>query len=408
MRRAMRSLLALATIFASVQLSPLHAQATRATAALPTRLTDAEFWRLVTDISEPGGYFAMADNFVSNERDIGRIAGMIREKGPSGGVYMGVGPEQNLTYIAAVRPKMVFIVDIRRQAVMHHLLYKAIFELSKDRADFISLLFAKPRPSTLDASGTILQIWEAFALVPMDTAIASKHLARFREHLTRTHGFSLTAEELAALDHVYNSFVNYGPEITTGGPARGSRAGRAGVGVVVPGSGVVDTAALTRIRAAAQAALYGPGVAPGSMGGTVNFVGLTSVTDTTGHYNSFLGSEESFQFLKDLHTRNLFVPNSGNFGGPKAIRAVGEYVKEHGAIVTAFYVSNVESYLFQDGIAGNFYGNVAALPVDEKSVFIRPGGLRSGVALCPIAALLREVAAGRVFNNATLAANPCA
>ena len=60
-----------------------------------------------------------------------------------GGVYMGVGPEQNFTYIAAIRPAMAFIVDIRRQAVMQHLMFKAMFELAKDRADFISLLFAQ-------------------------------------------------------------------------------------------------------------------------------------------------------------------------------------------------------------------------------------------------------------------------
>ena len=38
-------------------------------AELPLQLSDEEFWKLVTDFSESGGYFR-SDNFVSNETDI--------------------------------------------------------------------------------------------------------------------------------------------------------------------------------------------------------------------------------------------------------------------------------------------------------------------------------------------------
>ena len=133
-----------------------------APAALPERLSDAEFWKIVTDFSEPGGYFRITDNFTSNEREIGVLFTMLRAANVKGGVYMGVGPEQNLTYIAAIRPAMAFIVDIRRQAVMQHLMFKAVFEMSKDRADFISLLFSKPRPAALDSTTPIQKIWDAF------------------------------------------------------------------------------------------------------------------------------------------------------------------------------------------------------------------------------------------------------
>ena len=118
--------------------------------ALPERLSDAAFWDLVSSISEPGGYFRIVDNFTSNENEIGRLAGRLETMGAQGGVYIGVGPEQNLTYIAALKPPMAFIVDIRRQAVMQHLMFKAIFEMSSDRADFISLLFSKPRPAGIE------------------------------------------------------------------------------------------------------------------------------------------------------------------------------------------------------------------------------------------------------------------
>ena len=77
--------------------------------------------------------------------------------------------------------------------------------------------------------------------------------------------------------------------------------------------------------------------------------------------------------LKDLEERNLIVPVVGNFAGPKALRAVGKYVRDHGAVVTAIYLSNVEQYLNQDGIWNNFCANVATLPLDDHSTFIRSG-----------------------------------
>src|SRR4029079_7454216 len=58
-------------------------------------------------------------------------------------------------------------------------------------------------------------------------------------------------------------------------------------------------------------------------------------------------------------------------GGPKAIRSVATYLKAHGATVSAFYLSNVEDYLYQDGKWSAFCRNVAALPLDGSSTFIR-------------------------------------
>jgi len=53
---------------------------------------------------------------------------------------------------------------------------------------------------------------------------------------------------------------------------------------------------------------------------------------------------------------------------------VGSYLKDRGATVSAFYLSNVEQYLRQDGKWSAFCRNSAALPLDETSVFIRPSG----------------------------------
>ena len=266
--------------------------------ALPDRLSDADFWKLEQDISEPGGYFRIADNYTSNEREIGQIFTLLEEKGISGGVYMGVGPEQNLTYIAAIKPAMAFVVDIRRQAVMQHLMYKAMFELAKDRAEFLSMLFAKPRPAGLTAASTATELFSAFGSVSTSEPLFKQTLTRLTDHLTKTHGFGLAANnDLAGLEAVYQTFY---------------------------WSGFAVRASPT-------------------------YADLMTATDAQGVNRSYLASEGNFAVLKDLETRNLVVPVVGDFGGPKAIRAVGAYLKSLGGQVSAFYLSNVEDYLAQDG-----------------------------------------------------------
>lgn len=349
------------TIPAPTPAATLAAPAPPSAPALPARLSDGEFWTLETDVSEPGGYFQITDNYTSNEMEVGELFTMLRDSHVAGGVYVGVGPEQNFSYIAAIRPKMAFIVDIRRQAVVQHLMYKAMFELAKDRADFISILFAKPRPSGLDTTTSIQKIWEAYRMVRTDSALSARNFARVLDRLTKTHGFTLAPEELDQLRSVYDAFYYYGPAITT----RGGVNGRGG-----------------------------------------DFADLTGFSvDQTGEPRSFLSSEDNYRYVKSLQENNLIVPVSGDFAGPKAIRGIATYLREHDGRVSAFYVSNVEQYLFGDLHAQLFYENVATLPTDSAGVFIRPYSMRRGWAggptrsLCPIASFIEAALAGRVINN---------
>src|SRR5687767_4998915 len=65
--------------------------------SLPERLSDREFWQLVTEMSEEGGYFR-SDNFVSNESTFQFVIPELPQAGDSN-AYVGVGPDQNFTYI---------------------------------------------------------------------------------------------------------------------------------------------------------------------------------------------------------------------------------------------------------------------------------------------------------------------
>ena len=89
--------------------------------------------------------------------------------------------------------------------------------------------------------------------------------------------------------------------------------------------------------------------------------------------------------MKAMEQKNLIVPIVGDFAGPKALRAVGAFLRDRGATVTAFYVSNVEMYLRNNGVWPVFCANVAALPLDTTSIFIRPDGVRTST-FAPMAA----------------------
>src|SRR6266581_5651717 len=128
-----------------------HAQAVELT--LPRQLSDRSFWQMVVDFSESDGPFG-SDNFVSNEATYQAVIPELKKHSSPDGVYLGVGPDQNFTYITALHPRMAFIIDIRRQNMLEHLMYKAIIEMSEDRADFLSRLFSRLRPAGLDRSSS--------------------------------------------------------------------------------------------------------------------------------------------------------------------------------------------------------------------------------------------------------------
>src|ERR1700681_2543684 len=131
---------------------------------LPARLGDREFWKLVEGFSEPDGTFR-SDNLLSNELQFQYVIPELTRMAKSGRAYLGVGPEQNFTYIAALRPAIAFIVDIRRGNLDLQLLYKALLDLSPGGAEFVSILFSKPRPPGLNARSTASDIFDAYSTV---------------------------------------------------------------------------------------------------------------------------------------------------------------------------------------------------------------------------------------------------
>src|SRR5712691_8693539 len=134
----------------------------RAVEPLPTALSDEQFWSLVSSLSEPGGTFR-SENLASNEMYFVQMTRFTNPMKKHDGAYIGVGPEQNFHYIASLQPQIAFIVDIRRENRNLQLMYKALFELSTDRADFVARLFSRPRPDGLSPASSVDEIFASIA-----------------------------------------------------------------------------------------------------------------------------------------------------------------------------------------------------------------------------------------------------
>ena len=360
-------LVAATALFAFIGPLSLTSRTLIATEELPKQLSDEAFWNLVTEFSESGGYFR-SDNFVSNETTFQYVLKDLKKTKP-GGVYLGVGPDQNFTYIVALQPKMAIIFDIRRQNVMQHLMYKALIEMSTDRADFLSKLFSRKRPEKLEEKTTVEDLFNAYYDVEPDRQLFQENFQAIKKQLEERHKFKLSADDESTINYIYQSFYAGGLNLTYNG---------------VGGGG------LGRSR-------------------MPSYAEVMQMTDEEGVNRSYMGSEENFKVLQDFERKNLIVPVVGDFAGPKAIRSVASYLKEHDAFVSAFYVSNVEQYLFQQGDDwSKFYHNVGTLPVDASGAFIRSvfnglavtyqpsGTLKSASLLSSIPDLLKAFTAGDV------------
>ncbi|HET7698398.1 MAG TPA: hypothetical protein VFK57_21975, partial [Vicinamibacterales bacterium] len=343
--------------------------------ALPQYLDDRTFWMLASEFSEPGGTFR-SDNLVSNETVFQYVIPTLQQTLGPVSAYIGVGPDQNFTYIASLKPRIAFIVDIRRQNMMLHLMYKALIEMSASREEFLARLFSRPPPN-LDTNATANALLDAFGHTDPDPVSFERNRAEIVAWLTRRHGFALSRGDLAGIDYVYRAFYSAGPELRYS---------------------------------------FGRGWQP-----FPTYSDLMTADDGQGVQRSYLASEALYSTLRDLQERNLIIPIVGDFGGPKALRSVARYLDMHHSTVSVFYTSNVEQYLFRPVEAGGrdvwqrFYDNVAAMPITPQSTFIRaffnnqgrimripdpqngvPLGPRSQTLLNPISILLAAYTEGHI------------
>ncbi|HEY0970938.1 MAG TPA: hypothetical protein VGE02_08210 [Gemmatimonadales bacterium] len=292
-------------------------------------LSDTSFAGTVARLSEPGGYFD-SDNLVSNETAYLHALGPLRALGTRGGAYLGVGPEQNFSYIAALRPEIAYVIDVRRDNLLQHLLYKSLFALARNRAEYLLLLTGRAVPEEVERhDGRPLE--ELVALtdsLPFDAAAHA--LARERvAAAARATGVQLSDADLATMARIHDAFAHQGLDLRFTSHDRPPRA-------------------------------YYPTLRQ-----------LLLASDREGRMSSYLADEERFRFLQRLQREDRVIPVVGDLAGPHALAAIGEDMARRGLTVSAFYTSNVEFYLMRAGTFDDFARTTAALPRDRRSAIVR-------------------------------------
>ena len=298
--------------------------------AVGQRATTPAFADRIATLSEPPGYFD-TDNLISNEREYLSVIPQLARAQVHGGAYIGVGPDQNFSYIAAVRPSVALIIDIRRDNLLLHLLFKALFEQSRTRVEYLSQLTGRAVP--IDAlAWRARTVNDIVAYVDRSRVDETRVVDVLRSRLTATiqgYGLALTATDLATIDRFHRQFI------------------AAGLGLRFQSTGRPPQS------------------------GYPTFRDLIVATDDTGRQSNYLASEDAFQFVKGLEARDLVIPVVGDLSGPKALKAIGGFVRERGERVSTFYASNVEFYLVREGTFPRFLDNLRALPLVDNATLIR-------------------------------------
>jgi hypothetical protein len=319
----------------------------------------------VASLSEAGGYFD-TDNLISNERSYLQVLPALREA-ERGGAYVGVGPDQNFSYIAALDPAVAYIIDIRRDNLLLHLLFKALFAQSRTRVEYLAQLTGRPVPAPLDG-------WREAAaerLVAYIDGARPAPVPALRERTTRTiaqFGVPLSAADLETIDRFHRRFIDAGLDLR----------------------------------------FHSTGRPPQSHYPTYRELVLTK--DPEGRAAHFLAREEAFLAVKGLQARDLVVPVVGDLSGPSALAAIGRALSARGLKLSALYTSNVEFYLFGEGTFGDFTANLRRVPYSSRSVIVRSvfgrwaGGGGSSSHTQPVAALLDALDHGRIRSYGDLVA----
>ena len=284
----------------------------------------------IAALSEAEGYFD-TDNLISNESSYLTVVPDIDRATFKGGAYIGVGPDQNFSYIAAARPSIAFIIDVRRDNLLLQLLFKALFSLSRTRIEYLAMLCGRPVPTNIEP-WRARTIEEMAAYIDATPAADRSAIDALRARVTakmRAAGVTLSADDHQTVERFHRRFIE------------------AGLGL--------------RFQSLGRAPqLHYPTLKQ-----------LLIVDDGNGRQRSYLASEDAFQFVKGLQAKDLVVPVIGNLSGTSAMVAIGRWLRDHNEHLSVFYASNVEFYLFREGTFARFVDNLSRIPPSDRSLIVR-------------------------------------
>lgn len=263
-----------------------------------------------------------AENLVSNEDSYASCAVELQRRAPIGGVYLGVGPDQNFSLMTSARSTLALVVDYRRRNLLLHLLHKALMALAADRIAYLSLLTARAVAPAGAAAWSGAALAEAFRRAAMDRSRlnqAAEEVRRYLRPLDLLHG-----DDWPSLETIHAKL--------------------AGAGMSARFLGLASYPTLGRMLAA---------------------------TDRRGVPGHFLASEERYQTVRDLQLGDRLLPIVGDLAGSGAMPRIAAWLARHRLALSVVYVSDVEFFLLRAGRFEGYVANLNAMPRLDGAVIVR-------------------------------------
>lgn len=281
---------------------------------------DETFDGLIRSLSEPQSG-PHADNLITNEDSFGRVTGSLQRMVSPGNVYIGVGPDQNFSYIARSHPSIAFVLDYRRRNLRLHLLHKALFMLSDDRVSYLTRLTAR-RPAGLPREPNVDQLVQSFSTAPFDEALMER-----------------TRSEVLGL---------------------------------VRALGVLDESEEVDLQTI-QTRLAGPGMDAKFLAMPIypRFGKLIRTPGRDGQPAHMLASETTYRTVRDAQRGDLLIPLVADLAGVGALPRLRDWLRQKRQAVSVIYVSDVEFFLLKDNRFDAYVENLDRLPRTEDAVIIR-------------------------------------
>ena len=282
-------------------------------------LSASQFQQRILDWSEDPGYFD-TDNFIFNEPSYLHVVPLLLKIAPSRQAYIGVGPDQNFSYIAHLKPKIAVILDIRRDNLLQHLYFKELFRVAIDRWEYLSYLFGKPLPAQMErdpaSDARALASW--FREIHSSETYFEENFARFWESLQSRFPLLVLDSDEPIFYRMASAFFRMNLDLKFQSHQRYPRP-------------------------------FYP-----------NYEDLITATDKEGRLRHYLNSDEAFEFLKRMQDDNRLLPVVGDFGEGKALK--GQWVSICGSETMWWLPSTSPTWSSTSSGAGGFRASPPALP----------------------------------------------
>lgn len=301
----------------------------------PDLLEREAFVELIRRLSDPPSGPASADNLMTNEDSIASVMDQAGREVPRDTVYLGVGPDQNFSLIAATRPDSAFILDFRKKNQLLHFLHRALLHVSNDQVEYLAHFWARSfiKCATAPINANRREISAGELICGFKNTDFQKQLFENAQ--------AKVSEQIRLLNYVSAD------ELTE---IRRIHARLAGAGL--------------------QARFLALKMYP-------QMQSLVQALTRSGKPGHWLGSDQHFQTIRELQTKNRIIPIVADWAdSPKntqssAFQRLSDWLISNQKQVGCIYISDVEFFLMRTSIFDKYIENLGQLPIHEEARIIR-------------------------------------